>query len=138
LGATRKNPILEHIGFSLDESHRANFSKKDVLYVKKQYPLLDAKLTRRDCYKIIEDYGWPIPPKSGCDFCMFQKRKTMRILKAEHPERFHKIVDMEKNTFDYPKHPLIGVFTLDNLEKNKSLDDFSDEIAECDSGHCHT
>lgn len=141
IGAKKKHPVYEDIGISLDESHRANFSKKDVQYVVKEYPLLDAKITRRGCYDIIKEAGWPVPPKSGCDFCMFQKRSEIRILQKEHPERFHKIVEMEKNKYDYPKNPMIGKFTLDNLEKNASLDSFTDEddddmMDSCDSGHC--
>src|SRR3990167_1294376 len=138
IGATRKNPIIQDIGISLDESHRANFSKKDVKYTIKEYPLLDAKLTRRDCYRIILELGYPIPPKSGCDFCMFSKRKDMRELKAKHQERFHKIVLMEKNDRYYPTKPMIGNSVLENLEMNQSLDAFYDdeEIESCDSGQC--
>ena len=138
LGATKKNPVTTDIGISLDESHRANFNKKDVQYVKKEYPLLDQKITRRRCYEIIEEHGFPIPPKSGCDFCMFQKRSEMRKLFATQPERFHKIVLMEQNDRYYPRKPLIGTFPLEGLEKNGSLDDYTDEegFESCDSGHC--
>lgn len=141
IGAKKKHPVIEDIGISLDESHRANFSKKDVQYVKKEYPLIDAHITRRDCYDIITKHGFPIPPKSGCDFCMFQKRSEMRRLQAEHPERFLKIVAMEQNKRDYPKFPLVGKWLLETLLGNRSMDDFfdddgDDELDSCDSGHC--
>ncbi len=140
LGATKKNPIHQDIGISLDEAHRANFSKFDVQYIVKEYPLLDLKLTRNDCYRIIQEHGFPIPPKSGCDFCPYTKRKDMRKLKAEHPERFHQIVLMEKNDRYYPKKPLIGNSPLENLEMNESLDSYTREPEfgddGCDSGHC--
>lgn len=137
LGATKKNPIHVDIGFSIDESHRVNFSKKDVLYVVKEYPLLDAKLSRKDCYKIITDYGWPIPEKSGCDFCMFNKRSHFRKLQLDQPERFHKIVMMEQNDRFYPRKPLTGKYLLESIEQNGSLDNFlEDENESCDSGHC--
>lgn len=140
IGATKKNPVHVDIGISLDESHRANFTKKDVQYVIKEYPLLDHKLTRKDCYTIIEDHGWPAPAKSGCDFCMFNKRSHFRKLRTDQPERFHKIVLMEQNDRYYPRKPLIGNFPLEGLEKNGSLDDYADEdeIDSCDSGHCFT
>ena len=137
LGATRKNPALQDIGISIDEAHRANFSKHDVLYVVKQYPLIEQQLSRKDCARIIMEKGFPIPPKSGCDFCMFKNRKQMMKLKAEKPERFHKIVLMEKNDRYYPNKPLIGNFTLESLEQNQSLDTFvEDEIDSCESGYC--
>ena len=142
LGATRKNPIYVDIGISIDESQRANFSKKDVLYVVKEYPLLDAKLSRNDCKKIITDHGWPLRPKSGCDFCMFQKRSTLRKMLAT-PEgrlRLIEIDKMEKNDRYYPRKPLIGKFTINGLLKNGTLDDFPDDEDDdsCDSGYCFT
>lgn len=139
IGATKKNPVHVDIGISLDESHRANFSKKDVQYVIKEYPLLDQKITRSMCYEIIQKHGFPIPAKSGCDFCMFTKRKDMVKLMVKDPDRFKEIVDMEKNDRYYPKKPLIGKYPLENLLQNKSLDDFSDDDdMSCDSGHCFT
>ena len=139
LGATKKNPIYTDIGISLDESHRANFTVTKPLYVRQSYPLLDHKITRRECYEIIKQHGFPIPVKSGCDFCPYTKRKDMRKLHAEDPERFHDIVKMEQNDRYYPKKPLIGNSPLENLEQNQSLDDFeSDDLESCDSGHCFT
>jgi len=142
IGATKKNPVIEDIGISLDESHRANFSKYDVQYVKKNYPLLDDNLTRKDCHKIITDYGWPIPAKSGCDFCMFQKRSTLRkmLQTPEGRERLEKINEMEKNDRYYPRKPLIGKYVIDGLLHNQTLDNFPDEDEDegCDSGHCFT
>ena len=138
IGATRKNPVLQDIGISLDESHRANFSKTMPKYVKLEYPLLDAKLTRRDCYKIIQDAGFPIPPKSGCDFCPYTKRKDMRVLLAGDKERFMQIVKMEQNDRYYPKKPLIGNFPLDSLLQNDSLDNYIEEEDTCSSEACFT
>ena len=140
LGAKTKTPVYTDIGISLDESHRANFSKNGPKYVIAEYPLLDDNITRRECYTIIEKKGWPQPPKSGCDFCPYTKRKDMRKLLAEEPERFLKIVSMEKNDRYYPKKPLIGVSPLENLLLNTSMDDFTDDedvqLDSCDSGHC--
>ena len=140
IGATKKNPVIEDIGISLDESHRANFSKYDVQYVVKNYPLIDDKITRRECYTIIKEHGFPLPPKSGCDFCMFNKRSEMRKLYAKQPDRFKQIVKMEQNDRFYPKKPLFGNFPLEGIMNNTSLDDYSDDENSdddsCDSGHC--
>ncbi len=138
LGATKKNPVYQDIGISLDESHRANFAKNGPKYVKIDYPLIDQKITRRQCYEIIEAHGFPIPAKSGCDFCMFQKRSEIRKLAGEKPERFKQIVEMEKNDRYYPRKPLIGTFPLEGLLHNGKMDDYMDEdgFESCDSGHC--
>ena len=142
LGATKNNPIYMDIGISLDESHRANFTVTKPLYVKNSYPLLDNKITRRECYEIIKEHGFPVPVKSGCDFCPYANRKEMIKLMAEQPERFHRIVEMEKNSKKYPKQTLLGNVPLAHFEMNQSLDDFNEEYKEdestCDSGHCFT
>jgi 3'-phosphoadenosine 5'-phosphosulfate sulfotransferase (PAPS reductase)/FAD synthetase len=133
LGATAKNPIISDIGISFDESHRANFTN-DRKFQVMEYPLLDYKLTRKDCYDIILKHNFPLPEKSGCDFCMFQKRSELRKLALNDPERFEKIVKMEKNSYDYPKRPLVGSFVLDGILNSNTLDEYMEES--CDSGHC--
>ena len=141
LGATSKNPIHVSIGISLDESHRmsatAHIDKPR--YEHKVYPFLDFGITRKDCYKIIEDYGWPIPRKSGCDFCPFMKRSEMRKLMAERPERYKKIVLMEQNSKQ--RKPLFGNHFL--AEPGTALDEWfseeydnTEEALACDSGRC--
>lgn len=85
--------------------------------------------------------GFPIPPKSGCDFCMFSKRSEFRKLFAKDPERFAQIVEMEKNSRDYPHDTLLKSGALEPIMMNQSLDLFiddsaADEIDMCDSGHC--
>lgn len=146
LGARKRKPVIEDIGISADESQRANFSKKDVQYAKKEYPFLDCspKITRNDCYKIILGNKWPLPPKSGCDFCMFQKRSTLRKMLAtpEGRARLEQINEMEKNDRYYPNKPLIGKYVIDGMLRNDTLDNFIEQLPDeeydegCDSGHC--
>lgn len=137
LGATAKNPIISHIGISLDESHRANFNN-DVKYQLLEYPLVDRKITRDMCKDIILKHGFPLPSKSGCDFCMFNKRSWFRELAIKQPERFKQIVEMEKNSYTYGKYYLQGKYPLEMIISNSKLDDFiENEIGDtCDSGHC--
>jgi len=140
LGATMKNPVICTIGISYDEAVRAHLSKYDVKYVVKEFPLIEQKITRNMCYKIIEEKGYPIPPKSGCDYCMFNKRSHFRELYKKHPERFKKIVEMEKNDYKYPMNPLVGKFPLEGIMLNGSLDNYMDEKEDetCESGYCFT
>jgi hypothetical protein len=73
------------------------------------YPLVERKVTRDDCLKIIENAGYKIPIKSGCFFCPFNNKKVWISLKLEHPDLFQKALDMEKNS-DHPhkrENPLI-------------------------------
>ena len=126
-GATRKNPIICDVGFSLDESHRLG-NKKPPQYMVHNYPLIDDKLTRRDCYSIISEFGFPEPPKSACYFCFNAKKKEIINLKGKHPELFDRMNEMEINAnrkfFNVP---------LQHFNEIQTLDDFS-----CDSGSCMT
>ncbi len=136
LGATAKNPVTQHIGFSVDEAHRANFHVRHPKYVVLQYPLLNDKITRRQCEDIIMSNGWPIPVKSGCYYCPFSRKRNIRKMAAEHPELIQKIRMLEKNNYTYPKKNLFGDRTVDSIvaADSMSLDDF--EEFGCDSGHC--
>ena len=134
-GATAKNPFYQDIGITTDEIHRANGQKYDTLYLKSEYPLLDTKESRQNCADGIKAMGYPIPPKSGCYYCPYAKKKEMRKLHAEHRILYDKASIMEQNNGQYPKMTLFSV-PLKNLNENTSLDDFDDELGECDSGHC--
>lgn len=144
IGATTKKPVQEDIGISLDEIHRMNFNPKDPKYIAKVWPLIDNKITRRECYTIIKEHGWPVPVKSGCDFCPYAKRKEIRQLSADHPERFMQIVKLQENDRDYKKYPMFGRSLRDTLLNSKissffgSKKDEDEDDATCDSGNCFT
>ena len=131
LGARKNDPFDIAIGISIDESHRLGsgaFVDKP-MYQHKVYPFIEDKISRKDCYKIIQDYGWELPMKSGCDYCPFKPKKELQAIRVSNPERFKQIVAMEKNDKS-------GA-TLKNtpLQMNSLLDDFTEEDS-CDSGYC--
>ena len=145
-GARIRDPCIMDIGFSIDESHRLGNDKHTPKYIKKNYPLLDDKLSRKDCEKIITDFGWPIPAKSGCDFCPFKRWSEFKKLWQERPERFKEVVAMEKNDRGYPNHTLKDGHKLESIMlQNTNLnafgfndgDDPEDDMM-CDEGHCMT
>ncbi len=81
------------IGFSADEVHRA---ERAVHKGKnKLFPLIDRGLTTADCSRIIQAYGWPVPLRSSCYFCPFQKRAEWNWLKIRHPELIEKARQLE-------------------------------------------
>ena len=127
LGATELNPVYEDLGISWDEYARANPTKYDVDYLIKQYPFVDEKITRNDCYQIIEQHGWPRPPKSGCDFCPFKPRKWFHELAAARPERFQELIKLEMNDKKYPRFPLDGraplnlILNADKIDEEKAV-----------------
>ena len=140
LGATKKNPAIMAIGFSIDESIRMNDNPKyQVQYIKKEYPLIDDRISREGCKKIIKDYGWELPIKSGCYYCPFRSKKQMRELYANHPDLFEKTLQMEMNDRKYPNHLPFGT-PLITIKQNQSLSSWLDDEPDqsCSEGHCMT
>jgi hypothetical protein len=73
------------IGISWEEKHRALRIHRGLPAI---YPLIDAQLDREDCKKIISDACVPVPTKSGCYFCMYQRIGQWRNLWKKFPDHF--------------------------------------------------
>ena len=144
LGATKDNPAVVGMGISLDEFERVkvNSSQPDQVL---EYPLIDLRLTRSDCVKIIEAEGLPIPPKSSCWFCPFHGMPAWQALHRDYPDLFQKAVELEdrlstrsaelgkgKLYLSYKKVPLEDAI-------NNQRDMFADDdLGMCEAGYCHT
>ena len=140
-GATEQNPMITELGITSDEEWRAKMNKADKKYILKRWPFCHEDPTsRRGCYEIIKDAGWPPPIKSGCDFCMFKPRSWFHKLAAERPERFAELIQLEKNDTRYPKFPLDGRALMQNILDNAVLDAATitdDDFAQgCKDGYC--
>lgn len=90
-----ERPCFSLIGFSLDEEHRAKISSKNG--VENRFPLLELEIDRAGCKQVIKDYGLPVPMKSGCYFCPFQRIKQWKKLRRVHPELFCNAQELEEN-----------------------------------------
>ena len=88
------------IGFSWDEQSRAIRQKDKGNAEYKCFPLIDKHLTGVDCHRIIQNYGWPIPIKSSCYICPFQRPWQWNWLKSRHPELFQNAVAIEARMYD--------------------------------------
>lgn len=122
------------IGFSVDELKRANNPNN-------KYPLIDLNISSADCVRIIQDYGWPIPVKSACFFCVYARWQEWNWLKIHHPELIEKAVALEARY--YERRPeareSIGLFGGMPLWKYISGIQMEMPILEeysCWSGHC--
>lgn len=85
---------LQVVGIDAGEEHRATQSVWEGKA--KWYPLVDAGIDREQCIDIIEDHGVPVPPKSGCYFCPFQRDAQWRELYDCYPDLFQKALRMEQ------------------------------------------
>jgi hypothetical protein len=73
------------LGFSLDERHRAT-GKAHRPWCQPAYPLIDRRLTRGDCVRLIEAAGLPVPSKSRCWMCSHQNAEEWAEVKADPEE----------------------------------------------------
>ena len=93
-GATADDPATVSIGFSWDEAHRVGRAMNRPSE-RLAYPLLDRRLNRSDCLRIIERAGLASPPKSACWFCPFHKPSVWATMRRDEPLLFHQSADLE-------------------------------------------
>lgn len=81
------------LGISLDEAERMKASPE--AWVTNRWPLIELRLTRADCRKIIQAAGLPVPGKSACWFCPLRPVGYWQWLAASDPQRFEAAARLE-------------------------------------------
>jgi len=87
-------PCFQFIGIDAGESHRAKISTD--AGIEHRWPLIEQGIDREGCKKIIADHGLPIPRKSGCYICPFQRKSQWKELRVKHPCLFSRAVALEQ------------------------------------------
>lgn len=80
------SPCFVHLGIDAGEQHRARMSS--VGGRENRYILIEEGIDRDGCKQIIKDHGLPVPRKSGCFICPFQRAAQWRELRRNHPDLF--------------------------------------------------
>lgn len=89
-----ERPCIINVGIAYDEKHRAKIFKKGK--IKYRYPLVDNKITRKECIEIIKNAELDVPPKSGCWLCPFQPKASWWRLGRNHPDLFWRAVVVDE------------------------------------------
>ncbi len=97
-------PCTAYIGLSYEELTR--MYKPHLVEYTVEYPLIDRKMTRKDCIRYVTDHGYESPPKSGCYFCPFQSEKQWGILYHKHPDLYWDAVSLEEMDLNFPTYKL--------------------------------
>jgi len=142
-GATVDDPAVIALGISVDEIERAKPGiPAQQPWTTRTFPLLDLGLSRRDCRKLIDTAGLPVPPKSACWFCPYSSTTQWRDRRQRTPELFESAVDLERTLSDrnYARTGLGAGLASGLLTLDQAVDD---QLAlpgmdECDSGWCMT
>lgn len=123
------------IGISTNEMHR--MKQSDVQWERNVYPLIElVPMNRAGCVALVEDYGWPSPPKSRCWCCPMQSTSEWKDLKATEPDSFQKAIELEQEIRqgdpDLYLHRL-GLPLAEAVEQSELQPGLFDG---CDSGYC--
>ena len=97
----------------IDYGEITRMRTSDVSYETLVYPLINDRIDRKGCEKIILDAGYLMPEKSGCFMCPFTRPKEWLKLKAKHPDLFEKAVQLEKHS-TFRKNTLVN--TMETLK----------------------
>jgi hypothetical protein len=82
------------IGISLDEAARARPAR--LAWQVNRHPLLEKRMTRRDCLKWLAEQGYPTPPKSACTFCPYRNDAGWAAMKENDPQSFAEAVEVDE------------------------------------------
>lgn len=80
-----KTEVVEQwIGISTDEIIRLKSSR--CTYIMNRHPLIEARMSRRDCLRWLAERQYPTPPKSACTFCPYHSNAMWRDMRDNDPE----------------------------------------------------
>lgn len=126
------------LGISLDEAERIRPSRTP--WITNAFPLIDARMRRRDCLSLIAERGLPEPKKSSCVFCPYHSDSFWRDLKADHADEWNRAVKFDGTIRDMSMSGVRSPVFLHRSLKPLGEVDFTDRqgdfFAEECSGHC--
>lgn len=129
------------IGYALDEGRRIKKLSTKGKWPP-SFPLAERCLTKAHCVRIIEGFGWPVPPPSACFMCPNMTNEEWREVRDNRPDEFEKAcqVDEELRGYDI-ENGRDGVFVHQSLKPLREADlDAPDRMPEgarqCSFGDC--
>ncbi len=143
------NRAILGIGISVDEIQRAN-NRRQEPHEEIVYPLLDLRMRRTDCARLIVAAGLPVPPKSSCWFCPMHRPSAWQDQARDQPDLFQRACELEDTLNDRRRQlgrdqvfltrfgiPLREAINTDQLPLFVA-GELDAGAGECDSGWCFT
>jgi hypothetical protein len=81
------------IGISLDEAIRAKPARHK--WQINRHPLLELRITRKQCLEWLDANGYMRPPKSACTFCPYRDDAGWKDMKENDPKSFEAACDID-------------------------------------------
>ncbi len=84
--------VEQWIGISFDEVIRMKPSRE--AWQRNRWPLIEERMTRRDCLAWLRERGYPDPPKSACIGCPFHDNSRWRAMRDHDEEAWRDAFDV--------------------------------------------
>lgn len=92
--AMQADPLVSMwIGISWDEVHRISPSREP--WIRKRFPMIETRMTRKQCGQWMSEHGYPEPPRSACEYCPYHGDGEWLHLKLTNPEGFERAAKFE-------------------------------------------
>jgi hypothetical protein len=126
------------IGFSLDETRRIAQMQKGKEYLAGliRFPLVhDIPTRRQGAIRIVENMGWPKPPRSRCWMCPNQSDMEWSEVATDYPHLFSDAIELDESIRERDPHAFLHstIKPLKDADLSKPDDLFS---GSCPSGEC--
>lgn len=101
--AYQKVDDIHCFGFTADEAHRVERFWKENPELYAEFPLIEAKLTKRDCMQMLQDAGVELPVmyklgyrNNNCIGCVKGASGYWNKIRIDFPETFNKMAKLER------------------------------------------
>lgn len=126
--------VQNWIGYSLDEQKRVKVASER--WFQPRYPLIELRLRRGDCMRIVEEMGWPAPPRSACWMCPHMTNAEWRQMKAADPADFERAIVLDELIREEDGNVYVHRSGTPLRTADLGADDAQQNLFGCDSGQC--
>lgn len=92
-GRVLAGSVEQWIGISTDEIIRKKPS--GVGFIENRHPLIERLMSRQGCLDWLRNNGYPVPPKSSCEYCGFQGNAGWRRQRSR-PDAWGRVVALDE------------------------------------------
>lgn len=135
LRANNHNDCDVWLGISIDEIERMKPS--ELKWYRHVYPLIELVPTSRaGCVALVQNFGWPTPPKSRCWMCPNQGPSAWLQMRRDQPAEFAQAVELENTLRLSDPHMFLHSAAIPLLDAVEQSDNQPGLFDGCDSGYC--
>lgn len=128
-------PAVNWLGISADEPERIRTPRAANWLL--HYPLVfDVRKTRRDCVRLIQEFGWPPAPKSSCWCCPNKRNSQWRHTRDNFPDEWEAAIKLDREIREMKPDAFLHDSRLPLDQAPIESDDDPQGRFGCDSGDC--